>query len=250
VSLTLDISLGSSELTIRIDASDVVLGRSSRCDVRLPHADVSGRHVHLVRNGPHWTVEDLDSRNGTKMDGEPLQPRVARSLTDGSELELAGVVRLRAHMHEPDGDTLTLTESGTLSRLLLADQMTGPIEAYLSTGDERVAVPNSAHNLRVSGDGFRIDRAADGFRLTPLRDCTVDGEPVRRGGVILRDGASIRCEGVLSTFHDPLQQRLAGLDDAEFEPGPLQTTEKVIVGFALTAAVFAAAGLLVVLGLV
>lgn len=49
-----------------------VVGRDERCVVRLAGAGASRQHARFERRGPVWMVEDLQSRNGTFVDGHRL----------------------------------------------------------------------------------------------------------------------------------------------------------------------------------
>jgi hypothetical protein len=63
----------------------VVLGRSKECDVQVPDANVSRRHAELRQEGSSWWVVDLDSTNGTEVNGK----RVPRAkLADGDRITL------------------------------------------------------------------------------------------------------------------------------------------------------------------
>jgi pSer/pThr/pTyr-binding forkhead associated (FHA) protein len=63
-----------------------VVGRHPTCDLWLSDPMVSRRHCALwLRQGRVW-VADLSSRNGTRVNGEPLE--TARPLEDGDRLEL------------------------------------------------------------------------------------------------------------------------------------------------------------------
>ena len=81
---------------LAIDRLPCVVGRLSECDLRLNLPFISRRHCSLfVRDGQVW-VQDLGSRNGTRLNGEPVQ--VARPLQDGDRLDLSHLafqVRLR-----------------------------------------------------------------------------------------------------------------------------------------------------------
>jgi len=46
------------------------VGRRDSCDVVLPFANVSGRHCLLWIEKGYWMVEDLNSTNGTRVNGE------------------------------------------------------------------------------------------------------------------------------------------------------------------------------------
>ncbi|HUQ67924.1 MAG TPA: FHA domain-containing protein, partial [Planctomycetaceae bacterium] len=53
----------------------VVIGRSAACDVVLPQKIVSSRHCELQLLLGHWQVSDLDSHNGTFVDGVPFRQK-------------------------------------------------------------------------------------------------------------------------------------------------------------------------------
>ena len=59
--------------TVRIDSSLVLVGRSSQCELRLMHADVSRRHacLHVLRD--RILCVDLGSRTGLRWDGKRRQ---------------------------------------------------------------------------------------------------------------------------------------------------------------------------------
>jgi FHA domain/DUF1707 SHOCT-like domain len=46
-----------------------VLGRGSACDYVIADPTVSMRHAELVRADDGWLIRDLDSRNGTRVNG-------------------------------------------------------------------------------------------------------------------------------------------------------------------------------------
>lgn len=47
----------------------ILIGRRDNCDVVLRFPNVSGQHCRLSLEGGYWFVKDLDSRNGTKVNG-------------------------------------------------------------------------------------------------------------------------------------------------------------------------------------
>jgi hypothetical protein len=72
----------------------LILGRSSSCDLRLPHASISRRHARLTRRGEHLFLEDLGSQNGTFLDDERLAG--PRELQVGQRIHIGpAVLRLR-----------------------------------------------------------------------------------------------------------------------------------------------------------
>ena len=63
--------IGSEEY--ELDRTRVLLGRSRECDIRLSDPNVSRRHAEVRReNGSYWVI-DLDSTNGTEVNGRRLR---------------------------------------------------------------------------------------------------------------------------------------------------------------------------------
>ena len=71
----------------RLDKAEVLIGRSPECDVLLPDRQVSRRHARVYRVGDRFFIEDLGSKNGTWVNGEPVE--APRGLNDGDEIQIA-----------------------------------------------------------------------------------------------------------------------------------------------------------------
>jgi len=98
--ITLTITEGSlkGEEYVFHDAARCVVGRSSDCDVTLPtdllHRDISRHHCEFEIDPPTVRVRDLDSLNGTYVNGEKIGPRPNLLARGGSEQD-RGVRELR-----------------------------------------------------------------------------------------------------------------------------------------------------------
>lgn len=78
----------STEEALELGRNRCLIGRSETADVRLPHDDVSRTHALIWReSGKSW-VKDLDSANGTRVDGRPVA-RKPRELRPGSTVEFS-----------------------------------------------------------------------------------------------------------------------------------------------------------------
>ena len=66
-----------------------VIGRSPTSDLVIDHAAVSRRHARLVRTAGGYFIEDLSSRNGVRLDGQPV--RGSARLIPGMVLTLGDV---------------------------------------------------------------------------------------------------------------------------------------------------------------
>ena len=84
--------LRSGGTTVTLDGrEEAVLGRHEHSPLDLDHREVSSRHAALCWRAGRWQVRDLDSTNGTSLDGEAVAAGQWTTLRGGSVLELAGV---------------------------------------------------------------------------------------------------------------------------------------------------------------
>lgn len=70
----------------------VVIGRRPECDIRLEVANVSGKHAELRLHRGHWHVIDLQSANGTKVNGDKIKKK---RLSPGDEVVFARTNRFK-----------------------------------------------------------------------------------------------------------------------------------------------------------
>jgi hypothetical protein len=95
------------------DAETLAVGRDPSCGLVVEDARVSKRHARLRWTGTGWAVEDLGSKNGTRVNAQPAD---GRELRDGDTLSLGG---LPARF-----ETLTAGEAATLEQERLASLKT------------------------------------------------------------------------------------------------------------------------------
>lgn len=79
-------------LRVVIDQDVFVIGRGEECNLVLRDRAISRQHARIWREGDSYFVEDLGSKNGTWVGGEPL--RQPRQLVDGDRIQLARTVRI------------------------------------------------------------------------------------------------------------------------------------------------------------
>jgi pSer/pThr/pTyr-binding forkhead associated (FHA) protein len=85
---------GSSGPRVHSKSLPVLVGRSDAPDIklRIDKDSVSRRHCELFRNeAGQVCIRDLESTNGTFVDGRQLEPRVATPLSSGSSVKLGNV---------------------------------------------------------------------------------------------------------------------------------------------------------------
>ncbi len=78
--------------TFALHRDTLVLGRDPRCEVVIDHPQVSRAHARITRRDRAWQIEDLDSTNGTFVNGVLLTR--PRRLTTGDAIGLSEAVTL------------------------------------------------------------------------------------------------------------------------------------------------------------
>lgn len=69
-----------------------VIGRSRSADINIPLKTMSGNHAILSRKSEDkWVIKDLGSRNGTVVNGFPLEPGRRYLVSPGDEIVMGGV---------------------------------------------------------------------------------------------------------------------------------------------------------------
>jgi hypothetical protein len=87
------VTVGETGHDVALRGDRVIVGRLQGCDICLADANVSRRHAELCLMDGDWFVADLDSTNGTMLNGEPV---TRARLRDGDVVEI-GVTRLTYH---------------------------------------------------------------------------------------------------------------------------------------------------------
>jgi hypothetical protein len=74
-------------------ASDnVVIGRGEECDIVVPERQVSRQHIRIYKEDDAYFIEDLESKNGTWVNGQQLKG--VRRLYDNDKIQLALAITL------------------------------------------------------------------------------------------------------------------------------------------------------------
>lgn len=117
-----------------VSQDEVVIGRDAgACHVVLPHLEISRRHAKLTREGDGWWLVDLNSRNGTRVNGRPISDRTM--LCDGDEIALAANVKLRFRL-----DDATLPALGEPAQEVPKRAATSPVGLVLDRAARRVFI--------------------------------------------------------------------------------------------------------------
>lgn len=86
IQASVDVSGPDQQEQVSLDPKGLLIGRSSTCDLTLPNGQVSRHHARIFQDPfGRWIVEDLDSRQGVRVEGQRVQ---ARALLPGENIRI------------------------------------------------------------------------------------------------------------------------------------------------------------------
>jgi pSer/pThr/pTyr-binding forkhead associated (FHA) protein len=71
-----------SRKTFSLRDDNTIIGRHDDCDLRIPLKDVSRKHCQISRNNESIKIRDLDSRNGTFINGKRINEETTAKAGD------------------------------------------------------------------------------------------------------------------------------------------------------------------------
>lgn len=196
---------------IVLDRERINIGRKSTNDIQIEDMSISGEHARITTILGDVFLEDLDSTNGTHVNGKPVTRRV---LSDGDVVDF-GKYRLKflaAHV-STDEKAQRLRASTVVP---LGERK--PSQAQTSSSAPRSAVVkvlSGAHAGREvplskartmfgkpGGQVAAITRKAEGFCLVAVEGDKprVNGESIDDKGLELGDGAVFELAGIRMAF--------------------------------------------------
>jgi len=150
----------------------VTMGRSSSCELRLHDVDTSRRHAEITCDASGYKIRDLDSTNGTFVNGEPISER---ALEPGDRIQIGSNAIAFCHV-----------DSGLESR-----------DGALSVGEAKtVLVERPALGQAFQGDlaqipPFAVVQILEMGRKNGVLEMDSDGAP---GRLWFRNGDPIHAE--------------------------------------------------------
>lgn len=76
----------------QIETDEFVIGRGADCQIILPERQVSRYHAKILKENGRYVLYDLDSKNGTHLNG--VQVKGSSQIRDGDEIQIALCVKL------------------------------------------------------------------------------------------------------------------------------------------------------------
>ncbi len=141
----------------------LVIGRSPEVDVSIPDRFLSRRHARLYLRGETLFVEDLGSRNGTRLNGRPLAE--PRPVGVGDVIQLCGST-LTIHTAPEDAgaaeersDFTVLRSAAALLRAPSPEELSSQTEDALRRYTDRLRILNEVH--QALGQSLGLDPLLD-----------------------------------------------------------------------------------------
>ena len=173
-----------------------IIGSDTSCDLVVNSTTVSGQHCRLTRDGAALTLTDLDSTNGTFVNGEPLRGSVEVAITDRVTLGRTEVMPWPEAIKTPDAiKTPVAIGSEIPSQTELASKASAPVSSRqvitLGRGSDNTVVLTesnvSTHHARliVEGDQIVLEDlgSTNGTSVGTVENKT-HRAPVKRGDTI------------------------------------------------------------------
>ena len=199
ITLELRYDEGGSERRAEISQQDFLIGRSPSCSLTLSDDSVSRRHARITKGVDGWTIHDLDSKNGIKVN---TYRTGHERLRDGDRVDVGGVrlyVRIAQArptaaanvVFEAESEKGRHTEVIDVARL---DSMLSP-SSMPDPGDSSplIAVSNALDDaepeLRLFSDAAEALISCDSLdeTLDRILGLVFDNLPAERGVICLYD---------------------------------------------------------------
>ena len=111
-----------------LDRPVITIGRGSECDVAINDASISRRHAQVLRQANGNYVQDLASRNGTKVNDQPL---LAPQLLQVGDIVCLGNVRVEYTSASSQEDPNTPMPMSLAPASFVRPAQSGPIKLNL-----------------------------------------------------------------------------------------------------------------------
>jgi ABC-type multidrug transport system ATPase subunit/pSer/pThr/pTyr-binding forkhead associated (FHA) protein len=239
-----------------IDRPEIVIGRDAGADLQIDSPGISRKHARITQEGNLYTLEDLNSTNGTFLNGELLtQP--AR-LRNGDQVGLGQTVLLEYREPQPTPATLmegspiaidsTMVEESEpqIGATLLSDELpptpsrvppqlviaiAGETQQTYTLDQAKITIGRaedsqiSINSRIVSRQHAVLEREPGGYKLSVLPEAgnpvLLEGRPLEaphllQHGDILRVGSLDPGMMVSMTYLDPSQVAASEIDTIRF----------------------------------
>ncbi|MCK5739325.1 FHA domain-containing protein, partial [bacterium] len=176
----------------------VILGRSSECDISVTFShEISRRHARIDKEDNHLFLSDLNSSNGTRLNGRACVPGERYPLQLGDRVEIANLVRFRLEKKALPVTPRPKPAVGNTSRIFSAQELIEAVEIESGSVEKDVAeallvVQNKSKLLQILN---RVEKELIAIRpiddyLKLVMDLVFDMLPADRGFLLMQNEKS------------------------------------------------------------
>lgn len=193
---------------IALDRERITVGRRPSNQIQIEDLAISAEHARITTILGDVFLEDLDSTNGTSVNGKPVTKRV---LVDGDVVEI-GKYRLKFVSASDDAARGVARRRSVASSASVAEPAPAAGSPALQGVVRVIDGPHAGRELPLlkartmlgspGGQVVAITRKPSGFCIVPIDGArpTVNGSQVGRDGVPLGERALIELAGVRMQF--------------------------------------------------
>jgi DNA-binding winged helix-turn-helix (wHTH) protein len=178
-----------------IDTDEFVIGRGADCQIMLPERQVSRYHAKIIKKNGRYVLHDLDSKNGTHLNG--VQVKGSSPIRDGDEIQIALCVKL---LFIGTDATIPLTVEEIVPE---GDLELDKEQRAVNIGEAILEPPLSLAQFRL------LEKLYDAKGAVVDRDSIVDVVWPGTGGIGVTEQA-------IDALVRRLRDRLAELDDYDY----------------------------------
>jgi transcriptional regulator with GAF, ATPase, and Fis domain len=181
-------SLKGSTFALNLD--QISIGRESASDVSLSHSSVSRRHCLIKRNGGEFLICDLDSYNGTFVNGVPVKEQ---PLVHADQIKIGSIALLflLGESEETGSDSLVQLDDLNLvsqsTRQMRPETLLHQTEQALLQSPEHERVARDLGALLKIGSHINLLRHTKDLQQEILNSI-FEVVPVDRGAILLSQG--------------------------------------------------------------
>jgi len=192
--------------TIEFSGDSLLLGRSPDSDLQIKDHFVSRKHLRISRKGSRIFIKDLNSRNGTFVNGEPINPGIEVELPEGVPVVMGMTVLCFGEgcAEEIQGFLGSIDVSG-----LEPEEMEGPAEDRPLTAQKNMELMIRVSDLLTRSTDIRET-------LKEILNCIVELlVRIDRAAIILLDPEKAKIKEVIYRMRE-------GVDDQRFSTEVLE----------------------------
>jgi len=181
------------EQTHEIVKDEILIGRSTECDVQIPENSVSRQHARIFRDGEVWRVADMGSRNGTRINN---LPGADKALEDGDRIHLPEAVLTFVNEDAPrESSAPSQLDDSPLNPSMQTMFRSAVDFSALASAQPQTLAPGVAPTNRLQRLVKVVSEASRAVLLSETLDQTFqkmldivfENMPVERGFIMLRD---------------------------------------------------------------